>query len=277
MPFCGWTRCTLIIGQSVNLLGRRNRKTDRRASLGSFWASTMRRNYCGSRGKMILSGSSDCSLQRWDIDSGKPIGEPFRRHLNYVTSEGFTEASRIIVSGCCVDLIRRWGKFPSRWINESTQRWEGPVTDIEFSNDGQKFVTSSSKGTLLQWNAKKTDKSETKERETWQCGSHCNKWQFFAVSPNYHCFKSCMSTWSVHKWIEDVKLEFSQAVRQQKTVHRSLWNCTELPIITFSTQSNGWNTCHTRRPDPPVYCIYDKMICHLCLSWPVVFFIWNSY
>ncbi len=65
----------------------------------------------------------------------------------------FTEEIGIIVSGSLDGTIRLWRTVPSARISDSIQRCDGGVRHIMFNDGGQKLVTCSSKGTLLQWDA----------------------------------------------------------------------------------------------------------------------------
>ena len=59
-------------------------------------------------GKRIVSGSNDNTIQIWDAETGKPVGEPFRGHTAWVKSVAFSPDGRRIVSGSTDKTIRIW-------------------------------------------------------------------------------------------------------------------------------------------------------------------------
>ena len=105
-------------------------------------------------GELIVSGSSDRTLRMWDTVNGKLKGVPFRGHSSRDCFVGFTAESGIIVSATDDGTTHQWRMVSSTRISESTEGCDGVVKDIVFIDDGQKFVTYSSKSTLLQWDVK---------------------------------------------------------------------------------------------------------------------------
>ena len=64
---------------------------------------------------------------------------------------GFAEESGVMVSNSYDGTIRQWRMVSRARIRESTQKYEGEVKKVVFSDNGQKLMTCSTYGTLLQW------------------------------------------------------------------------------------------------------------------------------
>ena len=59
-------------------------------------------------GKRIVSGSGDKTVRVWDVDTGKPIGQPLTGHTAVVSSVAFSPDGKRIVSGSGDDTVRVW-------------------------------------------------------------------------------------------------------------------------------------------------------------------------
>ena len=59
-------------------------------------------------GKSIVSGSGDKTVRLWDAQTGRPIGQPMKRHDKSVLSVAFSPDGKRIVSGSEDNTIRLW-------------------------------------------------------------------------------------------------------------------------------------------------------------------------
>ena len=59
-------------------------------------------------GKVILSGSSDGTVRRWDGESGESLGEPLRGHKERVSSMTVSGEGKVVISGSWDKTVRRW-------------------------------------------------------------------------------------------------------------------------------------------------------------------------
>ena len=59
---------------------------------------------------VVISGSWDKTLRRWDARTGEPIGEPLEGHTDLVSAValGAIDGEPVIVSGSRDGTIRRW-------------------------------------------------------------------------------------------------------------------------------------------------------------------------
>jgi len=59
-------------------------------------------------GKRIVSGGGDATVRVWDADTGKPVGQPFTGHTNYVNDVAFTRLPQLVGIRGPSDRRLRW-------------------------------------------------------------------------------------------------------------------------------------------------------------------------
>ncbi|SCY62143.1 WD40 repeat [Nitrosospira sp. Nl5] len=105
-------------------------------------------------GNRIVSGGGAKTLQLWDANTGRPIGEPLRGHKEGVTSVAFSPDGSRIVSGSSDSTLRLWDAKTGRPLGEPLRGHKEGVTSVAFSPDGSRIVSGSSDSTLRLWDAR---------------------------------------------------------------------------------------------------------------------------
>ena len=103
-------------------------------------------------GKMLATGSSDETIQLWDMPSLQPVGNPILGHEFGVSSITFSPDGKILASGGLDAVILLTDL-------ESRQRLGPPLTDhtdtinnLAFSPDGKRLVSASHDSNVFLWN-----------------------------------------------------------------------------------------------------------------------------
>ncbi len=101
-------------------------------------------------GNMIVTGSSDGTLQRYYATTGDAIGEPMRRHKCHVTCVRFGLNDEIIVSGSRDNSIIRWVPANGKQIGNPLLHGDS-VTRFSISGDGNVIMSTTYGGNLYRW------------------------------------------------------------------------------------------------------------------------------
>jgi WD40 repeat protein len=103
-------------------------------------------------GKRIVTASDDNTAQRWDADSGKPIGEPLH-HTGAVSSAAFSPDGKRIVTASNDNTARLWDADSGKPIGEPLVAHTEAVLSAAFSADGKRIITASYDNTARLWDA----------------------------------------------------------------------------------------------------------------------------
>lgn len=61
-----------------------------------------------SNGEYIASGSDNCTIQIWNVETGEPVGQPMEGHTGTVHSVVYAPDGKYIASGSLDCTIRIW-------------------------------------------------------------------------------------------------------------------------------------------------------------------------
>ncbi len=104
-------------------------------------------------GKRIVSGSGDKTIQLWNAQTGKPIGQPLRGHEEGVFAVAFSPNGTRIVTGSGDKTIRLWDAQTGKPIGQPLRGHENAVRSVAFSPDGKRIVSGSEDKTIRLWDA----------------------------------------------------------------------------------------------------------------------------
>lgn len=97
-------------------------------------------------GRTIISGSSDGQITLWSL-SGKPIGQPFRGHIDSVKLVAFAPDGQKILSNSNYEMLNLWS-LDGTPIDQASQEYHGYFNAVAFSLDGKTIVSGSHEGTI---------------------------------------------------------------------------------------------------------------------------------
>lgn len=108
---------------------------------------------------MLASGSFDESIMLWDVETGQPIGEPLRRHNDWVNDIAFSPASAdaahpsMLASAAVDGTIILWDVDSAQPIARPLMGHDGREQNIAFSPDGSMLVSGGTDGRVIVWAA----------------------------------------------------------------------------------------------------------------------------
>lgn len=100
---------------------------------------------------LASSGSSDGTIQFWDVETGKHT-KTLKGHTDTVQSIAFSPDGKMLVSGSKDDTLRVWDTGTGRML----QKLAGHTADIKtvvFSRDGKMIASGSEDATVRLWDA----------------------------------------------------------------------------------------------------------------------------
>ncbi|KAG8776342.1 hypothetical protein FRC12_000969 [Ceratobasidium sp. 428] len=116
----------------------------------------VRSTMCSPDGRLLASGSVDCTIRFWDPVSGQPIGQPLQGHASTVRLGGFSPDSKYLASCSDSDSIRVWDTDTGQMRGELSPDHQSMVEDAAFTSDGNCLVSVSAfrKGAVKIWNVR---------------------------------------------------------------------------------------------------------------------------
>jgi WD40 repeat protein/tetratricopeptide (TPR) repeat protein len=100
-------------------------------------------------GKTALSGSQDCTVKWWDLESGRVI-KSLEAHSSYVWSVAFSPDGKTALSGSWDSTVKWWDLSSCRVI-KSLEAHSSVVLSVAFSPDGKTALSGSGDHTVKWW------------------------------------------------------------------------------------------------------------------------------
>ena len=109
-----------------------------------------------ANGKLVVSGSEDSTVQRWDMLTGEALGRPMLRYTckSCVYAVAISRDGTLMVSGDSHGIVRRWDASTGEAIGEPMDGHSDIVSSAVISDDGKLIVTGSGDKTVRMWDAR---------------------------------------------------------------------------------------------------------------------------
>lgn len=101
-------------------------------------------------GRRAVTGSTDCVLQVWDMQTGVLVEGPFKGHKEGVLSVAVSPDDRRIVSGGWDENVMIWD-VERKYMPNTLVQHTATVNSVCFSPDGKKFASGSDDETVVLW------------------------------------------------------------------------------------------------------------------------------
>ena len=129
-------------------------------------------------GASIVSGSSDCCIHIWDMQTGKERLPPLLGHTNSVCTVAISPNGRLVASGSHDKAVRLWDAQTGVAVGQPMQGHTGRVYSVVFSPDGLWLASGSGDKTIHIWDV------ATRRSFNWSPLECHNKVNSVAFSPN---------------------------------------------------------------------------------------------
>ena len=146
-------------------------------------------------GKRVVSGSNDCTIRVWDVETGAPVIMSQMRHLGSVRFVTFSPDRKHIASGGGDKVIRIWDAETGEPVQ--TLEWHSGCDWVScgaYSSDGSKIVSGSGDGMLRLWDT--STGRPLNERMT----GHTGEVNSTVFSPDSSCIASASDDCTVRLW-----------------------------------------------------------------------------
>lgn len=104
-------------------------------------------------GTEVASAGSDGTIRIWELNTGRPVGEPFTGHDGAVWSVAFSPDGKMLVSAGNDHTVRRWDTRSHKQIGDPMTGHDDVVRSVAFSPDGATVVSGSFDRTARLWDA----------------------------------------------------------------------------------------------------------------------------
>ncbi|KIM24257.1 hypothetical protein M408DRAFT_76150, partial [Serendipita vermifera MAFF 305830] len=104
-------------------------------------------------GRRVVSGSHDCTIRVWDVETGETVLGPLQGHNDLVASVSLSPDGRRIVSGSHDHTIRIWDAETGEMVLGPLEGHNDSVWSASFSPDGMRIVSGSEDRTIRVWDA----------------------------------------------------------------------------------------------------------------------------
>ncbi|MFB0833009.1 nSTAND1 domain-containing NTPase [Arthrobacter halodurans] len=107
----------------------------------------------GPDGRLVVSGDSGGSVQRWDAETGQPVGDPLTGHDGAVTAVAYGPDGRRIASAGADGTVRLWDAGTGLPVGDPLTGHDGAVRAVAYAPDGRRIASAGADGTVRMWDA----------------------------------------------------------------------------------------------------------------------------
>src|SRR5215217_2294831 len=102
-------------------------------------------------GKLLASAGTDWTVRLWDVESGKPRGQPLTGHTDEVYDVEFSPDGKLLATASADETVRLWDVDRGKQHGEPLTGHKGGVNGIAFSPDGKLLASSGNDKTVRLW------------------------------------------------------------------------------------------------------------------------------
>ncbi|WP_425613736.1 WD40 repeat domain-containing serine/threonine protein kinase [Anatilimnocola sp. NA78] len=175
-------------------------------------------------GKLLLSGGRNSRPQLWEVETGKPVGEPLP-HEGELKSVAFSHDGTFVVTAGTDQTVRLWDAKTREPIGKPLQHPQ-PVHAIALSPDSKTLVTGCNDGTTTIW-----ELPAGKRRHEWkQLGAI----RTIAFSPSGQHFVTGNAMRRAQLWSTDTGAPLGEPMLHQGEVLAAAYRPDGLWLVTGS-------------------------------------------
>ncbi|KAL5633795.1 hypothetical protein ACGC1H_005851 [Rhizoctonia solani] len=102
-------------------------------------------------GTHLASGTYDCAIWVWEVDTGRMVLGPLNGHEGVITSILFSRGGSFIISGSRDKTIRTWDAYSGKSVFVPLMGHTGTVMSITSSSDDTSVISGSADNTVRIW------------------------------------------------------------------------------------------------------------------------------
>ncbi|KAG8844904.1 hypothetical protein FRB96_002793 [Tulasnella sp. 330] len=190
--------------------------------------------------KMIVSGTSDSTLQLWDASTRMSIQGALKGHIKPVWDVAWSPDSKSFVSASFDHTLRLWNASTGEPIGEALRGHTRGVTSVAWSPDGERIVSGSEDGDVHLWAV--ATGALISEALT---GHHDERVTCVAWSPDGKTIFSASEDGTVHLWNTTTGALVGEVLKGQTgRVWNVAWSPDSKMIVTAGSEGNSlsiWN------------------------------------